>query len=198
MKEKILSVFLYNNKLKFNEIEKQLGIRSNKLAYHLKNLEKEEILVKKDETYKLSEAAEKLIPYLTSKKSVLPVILIAIGNKKKIFLHERKKRPFKNKLGLPGGRILLGEKISQATQRLMKKFHINAKFKKVNSISLEQVKKNKKIVHSFLLMFVTAATKDKISLIDTTKNRSKIITSDYRLIINDLDKEIKIRNIITL
>ena len=38
MKKEILQLFLYNDKLKFNEIEKSLKSRSNKVAYHLKNL----------------------------------------------------------------------------------------------------------------------------------------------------------------
>jgi biotin operon repressor len=198
MQEKILKLFLYSHKLKFSEIEKQLNIRSNKLAYHIKNLEKKGIIVKDKDFYRLSDTAEELIPYLTQKKSVLPVILIAIGDKNRFFLYQREKRPFKNKLSLPGGRILLGETIPQATQRLMKKFKINAKFQKINSISLEKVKKKNKILHTFLLIFVTAQTKDKILLIDINKDKSKIISSDYKLIKSDINKEIKIKNIMTL
>ena len=197
MEEKILQVFLYNHKLKFNEIEKQLNIRSNKLAYHIKNLEKKGIITKDKDFYRLSDTAEELIPYLTEKKSVLPVILIVIGNKNRFFLYKREKRPFKNKLSLPGGRILLGETIPKATERLMKKFKINAKFQKINSISLEKVKKKDKILHTFLLIFVIATTKDKISLIDINKNKSKIISSDYKLIKSDINKEVKIKNITT-
>ncbi len=198
MKEKILKVFLYNHKLKFSEIEKQLKIRSNKLAYHIKNLEKKGIITKDKDFYRLSDTAEELIPYLTQKKSVLPVILIAIRNKNRFFLYKREKRPFKNKLSLPGGRIIVGETIPKATERLMKKFGIKAKFKKINSISLEKVKKKNKILHTFLLIFVTAQTKDKIPLIDINKNKSKIISSDYKLIKSDLNKKIKIKNITTL
>jgi ADP-ribose pyrophosphatase YjhB (NUDIX family) len=197
MEKKILQVFLYNHKLKFSEIEKQLNTRSNKLAYHIKNLEKKGIIIKDKDFYRLSDTAEELIPYLTQKKSVLPVILIALGNKNRFFLYKREKRPFKNKLSLPGGRILLGETIPKATQRLMKKFKINARFQKINSITLEKVKKKDKILHTFLLIFVTAQTKDKIPLIDINKNKSKIISSDYKLIKNDINKEINIKNITT-
>ena len=186
MQEKILQVFLYTHKAKFNEIEKQVNIRSNKLAYHLKNLEKKGILIKEKENYKLSETAEELIPYLSKKKSILPVILIAIGNKDKIFLYKREKRPFKNKLSLPGGRILLKETIAEATKRIIKKYNLNARLKKINSVSLEQVKSKDKLIHSFILIFVTAITKDKIQLTSQNQNKSKIISSDYKLIINDL------------
>lgn len=200
MEQKILKVFLYNHKLKFSEIEKELKIRSNKLAYHIKNLEKKGIIIKDKDFYRLSDTAEELIPYLTQKKSVLPVILIATGNKNKnkLFLYKREKRPFKNKLSLPGGRMILGETIPKATERLMKKFRIKAKFKKINSISLEKVKKKDKILHTFLLIFTTAQTKNKIPLTDINKNKSKIISSDYKLIKSDLDKEIKVKNLTTI
>ena len=53
MENKILNLFSYNHKMKFNEIEKEIKIRSNKLAYHLKNLIKKEIISKKAEEYKI-------------------------------------------------------------------------------------------------------------------------------------------------
>lgn len=198
MEQKILSTFLYNYKLKFNEIEKLLHTRSNKLSYHLKKLENKGILNKEENFYKLSETAESVIPYLTEKQSILAVILIAIKKSNKFFLYKRNKRPYKDLLSLPGGRILTGETIQQATKRIMKKkFKINCNFKEINSVSLEQVRKNDKIIHSFLLILITATTKDKINYTDTIKNKDKIISSDYKLIKNNLNKKIKIENIIT-
>ena len=196
MEEKILSAFLYNKKLKFSEIEKSVKTRSNKLAYHIKKLENQGILIKEKEFYSLSEFAQKIIPYLSSKQSALPVILIAIKEKEKIFLIKRKKRPFLNKLSLPGGRLLVGEEISDSVKRIMKeKFSINAKLSKINSVSLEHTIKNKKKIHSFLLIFVTATTKDKINYL--TLNKKEMITSDYELIKNNLNKEIKINTFLT-
>ncbi len=195
MEQKILRAFLHNHELKFNEIEKITQIRSNNLTYHLKKLINKNILNKKAGNYQLTEISEVLIPYISDKKSVLPVILISIKNTKGVFLHKRTKRPYKDKLSLPGGRIKLGETIPQATERMMReKFKINCKFKKINSISLEHVKKNRKILHSFLLVLVTATTKDKIKYTNM-KDREKIISSDYKLITHDFDKEIKIKNI---
>ena len=196
MEEKILSAFLYSKKLKFSEIEKFVKTRSNKLAYHLKKLENQGILIKEKEFYYLSEFAQKIIPYLSSKQSALPVILIAIKEKEKVFLIKRKKRPFLDKLSLPGGRLLVGEEISDSVKRIMKeKFSINAKFSKINSVSLEHTIKNKKKIHSFLLIFVTATTKDKINYL--TLNKKEMITSDYELIKNNLNKEIKINTFLT-
>ena len=194
--EEILRLFLYNDKLKFNEIEKSVKIRSNKLTYHLKKLIEKGVLEKKNEYYKLSESSEILIPYISDKKTVLPVLLILIGNEKNAFLSNREKRPYQGKLGLPGGRVLLGESFSDATERIMKnKFNIKCKLQKVNSISLEHIKKNKKTIHSFMLIFVTAKTRDEIELVDLEKNKSKMISSDYKLITQDLSKEVKINNI---
>ena len=202
MEKKIFSAFLYNSELRFSEIEKYIGERSNKLAYYLDKLIKKGVLIKKQEKYKLSETAEEMIPYLTDKKSVLPVILISIEKNKEIFLIKRQKRPFKNKLGLPGGRLLIGEKIPDAVKRIMKnKFQINAELQKINSISLEHVKNpiSKKIVHSFLLIFVNAKSKDNLNYTDIEKPETKkqIISSDYKLIKNNSNKKIDINQIIS-
>ncbi|MBI4116646.1 NUDIX domain-containing protein [Candidatus Pacearchaeota archaeon] len=198
MEKAILKLFLNNHRMKFSDIEKFLKIRSNKLAYHIKSLIKKGMLEKNENFYKLPDSKEYLIPYLTNKKSVLPVILIAIKNSDGIFLVERNKRPFKGKFGLPGGRIILGETVPKATERIMKKkFGAECKFKKINSISMEFVKNGERTIHSFLLIFVTAETKEKIKCIDFEKNRSRIISSDYYLIKNDIGRKIRLNNLIT-
>jgi len=197
MEKKILKLFTLNEKLKFSEIEKLISERSNKLAYHLKNLVKKGILEKNNETYKLTETAENLIPYLSEKTSPLPVILIRIGNNKKCFLYPREKRPFRNKLSLPGGRLLVNETLKEAVKRIMKeKYNINAKFKKVVSISHEFVRKNEKNMHSFILILVEAKTKDNCEFLDVKKNMKNIIDSDYKLITSK-DKGINIKTFYT-
>ena len=133
MEKKILGAFLHNHKLKFNEIEKITKIRSNNLTYHLKKLIDKNILNKKADNYELTETSEDLIPYISDKKSVLPVILSSIKNTKGIFLYNRTKRPYKDKSSLPGGRIKLGETIHQAAERIMReKLRLNCRFKKIN------------------------------------------------------------------
>ena len=197
IENKILRLFTLNENLKFNEIEKLIGERSNKIAYHLKILVKKSVLEKNNETYKLTETAENLIPYFSEKTSPLPVVLIRIGNNKKCFLYPREKRPFKNSLSLPGGRLLVGEEIKEAVKRIMKnKCNIKAKFKKIISINQEFVKNKEKIKHSFILILVEATTKDKIKLGDVAKNKKRIIKSDYQLITSK-DKEINIRTFYT-
>ena len=58
--------------------------------------------------------------------------------------------------------------------------------------------KDKKIVHSFFLIFVTATTKDKTNLTEIEKNKKNIISSDYKLLKEDLDKKVEIKEIRTL
>jgi ADP-ribose pyrophosphatase YjhB (NUDIX family) len=194
MEKRILDLFLFSNKLKFNEIEKLVKIRSNKLAYHLKNLVKKNIINKEGEYYSLSDASEYLIPYLSEKKAPLPVVLIMIGNAKKCFLYIRKKRPYAGKLSLPGGRLILGENIDDAVKRIIQeKFKVDAKLTRINSVSLEHVRKNNKIVHSFVLFFVSAEAKS-LALVDVNKNKKNIISSDYKLIKSKPEK-IKIQAI---
>ncbi len=196
MEAKILELFLYKEKLKFNEIVKSLKLRSNKVSYHLKKLVKEGILEKSQNHYLLSRTSEKLIPYLSSKKSPLPIILIRIGDKNQVFLHKRRKRPFKGKLGLPGGRFLVGESISQAVKRIMKEKHnINVTFDYIKSVSLEHVKDKNKLIHSFMLILIEGKTKDDISLTNIEKNKKKIISSDYQLLKNNNSPEIKIKTL---
>ena len=190
----ILKLFQYSEKLRFADIEKALNVRSNKLSYHLNNLTKKGVLLKKKKYYSLSESSEHIIPYLTDNQSPLPVVLILLGNNKKALLFKRIKRPYKNFLSLPGGRILLGENPEEASKRIMKdKFNIDVKYKKLNSISFEQIKKSKKIVHSLILFFVTVTSKNNVELLEIEKlSRNKIVPSDYKLIIEDYCKETKL------
>jgi hypothetical protein len=197
MEKEILSLFLTNKKLKFSEIEKLLHTRSNKLNYHIKKLINKNILEKNNEFYQLNADSELLIPYISNKNALLPVVLIYIKNsKKEVFLYKRKKRPYQEFLSLPGGRILLGESINESVKRIMKEKHnLNVHLKKINSISIEHLKKKNKIINSFLLIFVTAKIKEKINFVNIEKYKKYIIKSDYNLIKKDSNKEIKINTI---
>lgn len=194
MEKEIISLFLTDKKLKFNQIEKLLKTRSNKLDYHIKKLIKKNILEKRGNYYQLSDASEYIIPYISEKKVLLPVVLVLIGNDKKAFLYRRTKRPYQGLLGLPGGRILLGESIKDCVRRIMKEKHnINAIFERVNSVSIEHLRKKNKMINSFLLIFITARTKDRMDFTYLEKNKKEIIKSDYDLIKKDKNKTVNIK-----
>lgn len=157
------------------------------------------MLAKYEKYYFLTENSEYIIPYLSEKKSVVPVVIIHIGDGKQAYLIKRKKRPYHNLLGLPGGRLLLGEKINLAVQRIMHtKYNINAKLVKINSVSLEHLIKNKKVIHSFFLVFVSAKTNGQLPLTNISKNKKSIIKSDYYLIKTKLKNKQKIENIYSM
>lgn len=189
--KKVIEPFLYNYKLKFNELQKATKLRSNKLSYYLKRLVKEGTLEKRKESYILSEESVPEIPFISKKQSLLSAVLVLIQREGKVFLIEREKRPFKGKLSLPGGRILAGESIKEAAERISKKFGAKAKFRYVNSVSLEHVKKKGEAIHSFLLILVTATTDEDLDFVDPDKVRN-IISSDYWLIKNRSEDKIKI------
>ncbi len=194
MENKILELFLYNNSLKFSEIEKSLKTSSNKLTYHLKQLVKRGVLVKNGDFYELSDASEVLIPYLSDKRAVLPVVLVHIGSDKEAFLYERVKKPFKGLLSLPGGRLLVNESVEQAAVRIMKeKFNTKIKFRGVRSVSLEHVKREE-VIHSFLLILVSAEA--DVELTKVNENKLKIIPSDYKLV-KKRGSGMKIRSLVT-
>lgn len=181
MEQEILSLFTHNDTLKFNQIEKSLNKRSNKLAYHLKKLRDKQFLQKTGDTYSLAEEQESTIPYLSSKKAVIPVILIHIGNEKQAFLIERTKRPYKNMLALPGGRLMQGESFTSAAKRIaLEKCNLQITPTTSTTLALEHVMKKGKIVHSFILILIKA--KAKVPLISLAHNKKKIIASDYKLI----------------
>lgn len=190
MEDKILNLFAYNEQLPFAEIQKLLKIRSNLLSYHLSKLLKSNILIKENNSYKISPDSEYLVPYLSSKQSVLPVILVHIGNSKQAFLIQRKKRPFKGLFSLPGGRLLLGESIQEAAKRILKeKSSIEISNPRITQILHEVVKKNNKIIHSFLLIIVKAKAQTELQDIQNLKR--KIVSSDYQIITQKPSKTIK-------
>jgi ADP-ribose pyrophosphatase YjhB (NUDIX family) len=181
--KQILNLFAFHQKLKFHEIERELKIRSNLLAYYIGALLTKGVLKKEERHYSLADSAEYLIPYFSDKQAALPVALVQIGSKKQAFLHKREKRPYKGLLSLPGGRILIGESPQKAAKRIMKtKFNIEISNEKIKLIALEHVKKNKRLKHTFILFVVSASSEFPIFLTDIEKNKRKITKSDYLLI----------------
>jgi len=67
---------------------------------------------------------------------------------------------------------------------MKEKHNLNATLTKINSISIEHIRKHSKIIHSFLLIFTTAKIKENVDLIDIEKYKKYIIKSDYNLIKN--------------
>ncbi|MBW3015895.1 NUDIX domain-containing protein [Candidatus Woesearchaeota archaeon] len=208
-RQDIFKLFLENSKLRFNEIEKSLDLRSNMVSYHLEQMQKLGLITKKRDFYHLTKDAEKflpLIPNLTGESlSPLPVILVAVMNKDKILLLKRKRRPYKDYWGLIGGKMLHNESFSDASIRQAKeKANITCRFISINSVLHERVQGEQIIKHSFILFFAKTEA-DSIPFkhvergelrwfsLDEIANHN-IIPSDMWLIQNKLDSKISVNS----
>lgn len=208
----IFRLFLNNQKLRFSEIEKKIEARSNVIAYHLEKMQKENIIQKrKDHYYYLTKEAEKYIPIFSDIKeeelSPLPVILVALINKKEILLIKRNKRPYKGYWSLIGGKMHLKESFKEASLRQIKeKTSLKSKYQSINSIMHERVKGGGIIKHSFILFFTKVASNEnnfveskhgqlKWFNIKKLKSKDKIIPSDLWLIKNKLNNKENIKSV---
>src|SRR3989344_1319262 len=183
MKQKILNLFAEKERLRFSDIEKRLAVRTNHLAYHLKKMIENKMIEKRGEGYFLSPEKEQIIPNLSEKSSALPVVLVKIGKKGNFFLPLRKKRPYLNKLGLPGGRLLTGEFVESAAKRIMnEKYNIKIHTTNLKGIFLEHVRKDNLIKYSFVIFLVEAKSKSPIVLTSIKKVKMRIIKRDYQML----------------
>lgn len=115
---KVIGMFAHKRVASFTEIGEALGLRSNALAYHVRNLVESGVLVKEDGGYSLGEKCERLLPY-GSALAKLPVVVLALENERGEFgLLLRRKRPFDGFFAMPGGKILLDESIESAARRI--------------------------------------------------------------------------------
>jgi ADP-ribose pyrophosphatase YjhB (NUDIX family) len=157
IRENIFGLFVHNHRLKFTEIEKNIRIRSNKLAYYMNQLIKEGLIEKKGFFYSLTNSGQKHLPSFSHKKddehSPIPIILVAAVNKQKILLLKRNNRPYQGYWGLIGGKMNLEENIYDSAKRILsaKTGLITNKFE-LNSILHERISENKKVKYSFILI----------------------------------------------
>ena len=157
-REQIFKLFLNETRLRFSEIEKRVGIRSNMIAYHLGILVEHGLIEKKGDYYQLTKNAEKympVFPYVTgSVVGVLPVVLAAIVNDDKILLIKRNKRPYKGYWGMIGGKMGLEESFKDAALRLVRdKTSLNVNYSSLNAVLHERVMDGGMIKHGFILFF---------------------------------------------
>ena len=199
----IFSLFVRNHRLKFNEIEKNLDIRSNHLSYYLSKLVEDNILEKEDEYYILTKEAEKMIPFfahITGKEQgPLSIVAAAIVNKNKICLLKRAKRPYKGYWGAIGGKLQLQESLKETAIREAKEeTNLDCKFDKVSAVIHERVI-DSDIYKIALVIFLVKLTTDQtdfkadeegdLEWFDLDNLPEKIIPSDKLMITELLNKD---------
>jgi ADP-ribose pyrophosphatase YjhB (NUDIX family)/predicted transcriptional regulator len=202
-REQIFSLFLHSYKLKFSEIERAVKIRSNMIAYHLEQLQKEGILLKQNSTYSLTPKGEKYLPIINQVKgeqlSPLPVILIAPVRNGKVLLIQRAKRPYKDWWALIGGKINFGETLQEACMRkTLELTGAKSSMLALNALADEQVEEEG-TKHHFLLHFVTAelVTAPKHGTWHSIRELDKlqIIPSDKWLLQKKLKSKVRMQHI---
>ncbi|OYT32418.1 hypothetical protein B6U93_01960, partial [Candidatus Woesearchaeota archaeon ex4484_78] len=165
-REDIFKLFIKKKMLKFNEIEKNLKLRSNKLSYHLDMMVKDNILEKDNEYYKLTKKAEQMLPFfahLTGKETgPLTVIVAAIKNKERICLLKRVKRPYQGYWGMIGGKLRMNESIKDCALRETKEeTGLDCEFNGVKGVLHERVKDNGDVKHAFVIFLCELESKSE-------------------------------------
>ncbi len=194
-REKIFSLFTKNKQLKFSDIEKATGMRSNHLNYYLETMINQGLIVKVGEFYELTKEAESIIPvmaHLTGKEQgSLPIVVVAILDKNKICLLKREKRPYKDFWGLIGGKLKLHESIEEcALRETREETGLDCKFDRMCSVLHERIREEE-VKHSFVIFLCKVFAKnDKIEKseegelewFDLDKLPKNIIPSDKMMI----------------
>lgn len=194
-KDKIFELFIRSKRLRFSEIEKAIGVKSNTLAYHLDNMIKDGTLQKDEDDYVLTIKGEGQIPFFTKQQEtgVLPVVLAVILNKGNVLMLKRKKRPYQGYWALPGGKLRLQESIPDAALRHVKEeTGLDCEFSHAASVIHERVHEKNTYKHAFII-FLTVL-KPKTTTIKEgdegklewfplkTLQETRIIPSDYYML----------------
>jgi len=209
-RQKVFELFSKNLSLKFNEIEKLSGIRSNELSYHLKKLIDGGLIAKKDNEYILTRkgetTAERIAHFTGKEVGHMVVVIIAVRRDDEILLFKREKRPFKGYWGMIGGKTKFDESIPEAVKREVEEetgIKIDINSVKVRSVMLERVKTNQGISHGNMLILTEARPLNDIDTtivngkhIDWFKlsnlKKNKIILSDLWMIENFVMKKCEV------
>ncbi len=209
-REKIFSLFIRKHKLKFCEIEKEVGIRSNNLTYHIQKMVDEDILEKNGEYYLLTREAEKIIPFfahITGKEQgCLPVVVIAIIKDNKICLLKREKRPYKDYWGMIGGKLKHSETVEEtAVREAEEETGLKCVFEKVNAVLHERLIEDKVIKNSLVIFFcnvssesfnISRSEEGEVKWFDLDNLPEDIIPSDKLMIDELLNKSLCFKEVV--
>jgi ADP-ribose pyrophosphatase YjhB (NUDIX family) len=200
VQQRIVAGFCRAPVLKFSDIHKLTGERSNLVTYHLKKLVKQGVVLREGERYRLSQEAEFFLPYVNAKEKLkLAVALIAIVQQNKVVLIKRDQRPYQHYWSLPAGKIRFDESIADAAVRTAKReLGMTIEVDGVCGIVDEQVH-NGTPKHGWLLFLVKARAKTPLKngrwVAIKDLDALKIIESDKWMIRTLLNKKLDINHV---
>lgn len=123
IEQQILKKLMYNKEMSYNRLRDE--VPSNKFAYHLNKLIDKKIIKKSGENYILTSEGIHLISSLDGvklvekKKPVTCVFIMGVKDNT-ILVNKRKKQPFLDYIGIPGGKVEFGDRLpQQAAQELL-------------------------------------------------------------------------------
>jgi 8-oxo-dGTP diphosphatase len=120
----ILKKFMYNDKMRYNEVWDKKICSSSNFDYHFKKLVKDEFVVKKGEYYSLGPKGEQFIfafdgqTLENKQKPVVCGFVLAVDDETgKVLVMHRKKQPFFDYYCFPGGKMDIGETTKEGSER---------------------------------------------------------------------------------
>ena len=183
IQEKILFLLMYHPAMTFNELWHKEG-RSNKFAYHLKVLEKKNLVEKtKDGKYKLTVEGKKQVAYLEENSGkevefpIVAVITVIMKDDHYLMLH-RTKEPFHGYWGIHGGKLRSTNYILEQAKESIKKETGLTCTVELNGLFSSKSYVDKQYVYNHQL-FVVKATNPKGTLLkETKKGANKWVRKD--------------------
>jgi len=155
IQKEILSKLRYRSFLSYNQLWEKQG-DSSKFAYHLKALEKNKLVEKKEEGYHLTLEGIKHSDYhsLTSPQPLIVVIIVAKKNNQ-VLVTTREKYPFKGYQEFCSSKIKHDETLEEAAKdRLKEKLGLEGSLTYKGIEFLQTKENNHLIMHHHLHIFL--------------------------------------------
>lgn len=198
----IIFKLIYHPSLSFSQLWDK-KIESNKFAYHLKKLQSEKLILKKNNQYYLTKKAKEGIDWIanTGEKIMYPAVcyLYLITNERnKILVFQKLKEPFYGYFGLPAGRMRFGSKIIESARENFRiKTNLNVSLKLIGIYNIRTFNFENQPYHQ--IMFLLRGTNPKGDLIsDLPQGKLKWVTLKKILklkLFPETRKFLKLRNI---
>lgn len=123
--ERILELLAHHDGARFGALKRFVDLRSNKLSYHLNQLQTDGLLEKADEEYRLTDAGTALVPYLGHDQQPLDVVLVAPVDGDTVWLAEREKDAYRGMYAIPSETVEYGETPDAAVDRLEGEYNLD-------------------------------------------------------------------------